>query len=39
MKKGNRVVNIGRGKYVDEDTLADTLEASHIKSVSLEVFQ
>ncbi|KAH7011003.1 hypothetical protein EDB80DRAFT_571436 [Ilyonectria destructans] len=38
MKRGSRVVNIGRGKCVDEDALADALETGHITSAGLDVF-
>lgn len=38
MKRGSRVVNIGRGKCVDEDALADAIETGHITSAALDVF-
>lgn len=38
MKKGGRVVNIARGKVIDEDALVDALEDGMISSVGLDVF-
>lgn len=38
MKRGSRVVNIGRGKCIDEDALASALETGHISSAGLDVF-
>lgn len=38
MKRGSRVVNIGRGKCIDEDALASALEDGHISSAGLDVF-
>lgn len=38
MKRGSRIVNIGRGKCVDENALAGALETGHIKSAALDVF-
>lgn len=38
MKPGSRVVNIGRGKCIDEEALACALEEGHISSAGLDVF-
>ncbi|KIX09805.1 uncharacterized protein Z518_00886 [Rhinocladiella mackenziei CBS 650.93] len=38
MKRGSRIVNIGRGKCVDEEALAQALEEGHISSAGLDVF-
>lgn len=38
MKRGSRVVNIGRGKCIDEEALASALEDGHISSAGLDVF-
>ncbi|KAH6688504.1 hypothetical protein F5X68DRAFT_268456 [Plectosphaerella plurivora] len=38
MKKGSRVVNIGRGKCIDEEALVEALEDGHIASAGLDVF-
>jgi lactate dehydrogenase-like 2-hydroxyacid dehydrogenase len=38
MKKGSRVVNIARGKCIDEEALADALEEGIISSAGLDVF-
>lgn len=38
MKRGSRVVNIGRGKCIDEEALACALEEGHISSAGLDVF-
>lgn len=38
MKRGSRVVNIGRGKCIDEEALVDALEEGHIASAGLDVF-
>lgn len=38
MKRGSRVVNVGRGQCIDEDALADALESGHISSAGLDVF-
>ncbi|RFU31070.1 hypothetical protein B7463_g5238, partial [Scytalidium lignicola] len=38
MKKGSRVVNIARGKCIDESALVDALEEGHIASAGLDVF-
>lgn len=38
MKKGSRVVNIARGKCIDEDALADALDDGIISSAGLDVF-
>jgi lactate dehydrogenase-like 2-hydroxyacid dehydrogenase len=38
MKKGSRVVNIARGKVIDEDALVDALTTGIISSAGLDVF-
>lgn len=38
MKKGSRVVNVGRGKCIDGEALADALDEGHISSAGLDVF-
>ncbi|EEH49653.1 uncharacterized protein PADG_05732 [Paracoccidioides brasiliensis Pb18] len=38
MKKGIRVVNIGRGKCIDEDALADALETGKVAGAGLDVY-
>jgi lactate dehydrogenase-like 2-hydroxyacid dehydrogenase len=38
MKKGSRVVNIARGKVIDEDALVDALKTGIISSAGLDVF-
>lgn len=38
MKRGSKVINIGRGKCIDEDALASALEEGHISSAGLDVF-
>ena len=38
MKRGSRVVNIGRGKCIDEEALASAIEDGHISSAGLDVF-
>jgi lactate dehydrogenase-like 2-hydroxyacid dehydrogenase len=38
MKRGSRVVNIARGKCIDEEALADALEEGIISSAGLDVF-
>lgn len=38
MKKGSRVVNIGRGKCIDEEALADAIGQGIISSAGLDVF-
>ncbi|KAL2014068.1 hypothetical protein VTN00DRAFT_1593 [Thermoascus crustaceus] len=38
MKKGSRVVNIGRGKCIDEEALADAIDQGIISSAGLDVF-
>lgn len=37
MKLGSRFVNIARGSLVDEEALADALEAGHLSAVGLDV--
>ncbi|EGE04542.1 D-mandelate dehydrogenase [Trichophyton equinum CBS 127.97] len=39
MKKGVRVVNVGRGKCVDEEALADALEAGIVSAAGLDVYE
>lgn len=38
MKRGSRVVNIARGKCIDEEALVQALESGHISSAGLDVF-
>lgn len=38
LKKGSRIVNIGRGKCIDEEALVEALEDGHISSAGLDVF-
>ncbi|KAK2782041.1 hypothetical protein FQN53_000217 [Emmonsiellopsis sp. PD_33] len=38
MKKGVRIVNIGRGKCVDEDALADAIEDGTVAGAGLDVY-
>ncbi|SPO07718.1 related to D-mandelate dehydrogenase [Cephalotrichum gorgonifer] len=38
MKRGSRVVNIARGKCIDEEALVEALEEGHISSAGLDVF-
>ena len=37
MKRGSRLVNIARGKLVDEDALVQALETGHLQSAALDV--
>jgi D-3-phosphoglycerate dehydrogenase len=39
MKRGVVVVNCARGGIVDEDALADALEAGHVAGVAMDVFE
>ncbi|PGH01107.1 hypothetical protein GX51_05422 [Blastomyces parvus] len=38
MKKGVRIVNIGRGKCIDEDALADAIEDGTVAGAGLDVY-
>ncbi len=38
MKKGARIINCARGGIVDEDALANAIEAGHIAGAALDVF-
>jgi D-3-phosphoglycerate dehydrogenase len=38
-KKGVRIVNCARGGLVDEDALADAIEAGHVAGAALDVFE
>ncbi|KAJ9636287.1 hypothetical protein H2201_007854 [Coniosporium apollinis] len=37
MKKGSRLVNIARGKLIDEEALVEALESKHLESAGLDV--
>lgn len=39
MKKGSRLVNVGRGNLVDGDALADALESGHLVAAGLDVHE
>lgn len=39
MKAGSRLVNIARGSLVDEEAVADALEAGHLFAVGLDVYE
>lgn len=39
LPQGAFVVNVGRGSAIDEDALADCLEAGHLAGAALDVFQ
>ena len=39
LPKGAFIVNVGRGSAIDEDALADALEAEHLGGAALDVFQ
>ncbi len=39
MKKGSRLVNISRGKLIDEEALVDALNSGHICAAGLDVHQ
>jgi glyoxylate reductase len=39
LPQGAKIVNIGRGKLIDESALADALESGKISSVGLDVFE
>ncbi|EFR01363.1 D-3-phosphoglycerate dehydrogenase 2 [Nannizzia gypsea CBS 118893] len=39
MKRGARVVNVGRGKCVDEEALADAIEAGIVSAAGLDVYE
>jgi len=38
-KKGVRIINCARGGLVDEDALADAIEAGHVAGAALDVFE
>lgn len=38
MKKGARLINCARGGIIDEDALADALDAGHVAGAALDVF-
>ncbi|KAF3479405.1 D-mandelate dehydrogenase [Arthroderma uncinatum] len=39
MKRGVRVINVGRGKCVDEEALADAIDEGIVSSAGLDVYQ
>jgi phosphoglycerate dehydrogenase-like enzyme len=39
MRRGVRVVNVGRGPLVDEDALLDALRSGHVGAAALDVFE
>ncbi|HUO99241.1 MAG TPA: phosphoglycerate dehydrogenase, partial [Rhizomicrobium sp.] len=38
-KKGARIINCARGGLIDEDALADAIEAGHVAGAALDVFE
>ena len=38
MKKGSVLVNVARGEIIDEDALADALDADRLRGVVLDVY-